>query len=145
MLRLIESGLNEFRRAHREEPIGHVALYCCPWRGWVVLCLDPAQRSNQNCRDFRHFQVAAYPVAQWAEEYEQAPALELVDLAGQTHVVDITAEGDEALNLLFFEFLTRLLHEPSVETAVRRVAGGTVRIGVQCLDSAFNESWSLAA
>ena len=145
LLRFIESALTEFRRTHPAEPIRHVALYCCPWRGSVWLCLDPAQQGNQNCPDFLHSQVAVYQATQWAEEYEQAAAMELIDLAGQTREVDITAEGDEALNGMFFGFLTTVLHEPSSEATIRRVAGNSVRLGVQCLDSAFNESWSPAA
>jgi hypothetical protein len=145
VIRFLESGLITFRESHPSDRIGHVALYCCPWSGWVSLCIDPAAQDNQNCPDFKHVWVALYTATSWSEEYEQVPRPEITTLAGQSVVLDIEGEGDEAINREFFGFLRALLHSPEAEAAVRGAADGSVRIGVQLLDSSFSESWNRAA
>jgi hypothetical protein len=49
------------------------------------------------------------------------------------------------MNAVFFAFLQTLLTEPVAISAFRHVAAEPIHIGVQLLDSKFNESWRMAA
>jgi len=86
-----------------------------------------------------------YEATSWSMEYEQAAAPELTTLAGQTVVLNLDTVGDEAINREFFAFLSALMREPEAEAAVRAATGGSTRVGVQLLDSAFSDSWPLGA
>ncbi len=145
VLQFLEAGLGDFRRSHPSVPIGHVALYCCPWSGWVSLCLDSVEEEDQNCPDFLYVEAALYQADSWCTEYEDEEAPRVTTLAGRTVELDVEGEGDEAFNREFFEFLQALLRTPRAEAAVRAAAGDRARIGVQLLDSEFNDSWSLPA
>ncbi len=145
ILDFFESGLVEFRHRHPDVAVGHVALYCCPWVGWVSLCIDQAVQLRQNCPDFGHVEVAIYEANDWPAEYESEGPLHIVTANGEDLEIDIESEGDEALNAVFFEFLGQLLANPAAAVLLRTVAAGPVRVGVQLLDSEFSDSWWLAS
>lgn len=143
ILSFLESELAEFVRQHPEAALGHVALYCCPWSGWVSLCIDSAVQLDQNCPDFEYPEVALYQASTWAAEYENEDTLTIVTTNGEHLVVDPEPEGDEALNAVFFDFLRGLLVDPAATEAISSAAKRGVRVGVQLLDSRFNEAWML--
>lgn len=144
ILSFLESGLARFRRQHPDAPLGHVALYCCPWSGWVSLCLDRAAQLDQNCPDFEYAEFALYEANTWTEAYETEDPLTIVTASGVNIELDLDSTGDEALNAVFFDFLRELLADSSATHALRAAAGGGLRIGVQLLDSEFNEAWGLS-
>jgi hypothetical protein len=111
----------------------------------VSLCLDPVAQEDQHCPDFKHIEVALYKAGSWSEDYEESHTPQVITLAGQTVALDIDGEGDEAINRELFEFLRALLRAPDAEAAVLAATGCPARLGVQLLDSAFNDSWSPAA
>ena len=144
ILSFLESGLAEFGRQHPDAPLGHAALYCCPWSGWVSLCLDRAVQLDQNCPDFEYTEFALYEASTWTAEYETEDPLTIVTASGEHLELDLDSVGDAALNAVFFDFLRQLLADPVATNALRAAAGGGVRVGVQLLDSQFNEAWRLA-
>jgi hypothetical protein len=136
-------GLLRFRLERPSIPATHVALYCCPWSGWISLCVDPNVQLDQNCPDFEFVEVALYEASDWASQYEEDDELLVMDANGSSQVADIDSEGDEALNRLFFEFLFALLTAPETVKAIAHVSSVTKRLGVQLLDSKYGSSWEL--
>ena len=142
--RFVESSLSTFLETNPALSIGHVALYSCPWSGWVSLCVDSRPHQDQNCPDFDHAEVAIYEAEDWSEEYESSDSPEIVGLDGIILKPDITEEGDEAFNRPFFDFLCGILrHVPPSGILSQQQRQPDVRAGVQLLDSAFTDSWTL--
>jgi hypothetical protein len=145
ILSFLQQSLTTFREANPDVRVGHTGLYCCPWSGWVSLCINPTAEAEPNCPDFEFVEVALYEAPAWASEYEEAEPLVVTTLAGIPLEVAVEVEGDEALNRIFYEFLRQLLRGAQAVEALRKVVAGPTRVGVQLLDSEFNESWELRA
>ncbi|HEY0466373.1 MAG TPA: hypothetical protein VGC79_19320 [Polyangiaceae bacterium] len=133
--------LARFGQEHPDVPSPHVALYCCPWSGWVSLCLNRTGEIEQNCPDFEFVEFALYEAPVWAKQYESEERLTVVDSAGLRHEVDVEAEGDELLNGLFFAFLADLLAAPRVLASLNAANLRPTRFGVQLLDSEYGSTW----
>jgi hypothetical protein len=138
---LLIAGLARFGFEHPDVPSPHVALYCCPWSGWVSLCLDRTGQLEQNCPDFEFVEVALYQAPAWAMQYEGEDRMTVIDSDGLQHVFDIESEGDEVLNCLFFAFLRELLSAPQTLASINSVNIRPARLGVQLLDSEYSTSW----
>ena len=142
ILDFLTSALRRFRDDHRQVPVRHVALYCCPWSGWISLCLDSSLQEDQNCPEFEFVEFDLYEDKSWVTEYEaDIPKVMTVD--GTVHDVDIESEGDEALNRLFYDFLVGLLSTTDAESIVDSIIGRPVRLGVQLLDSQYETTWDI--
>lgn len=141
VLRFIETELKAFRRAHPSVEPGHVALYSCPWSGWVALSVDSTPQPDQNCPDFEHPEVGLYDASEWSSEYEEVdqPTITLPD--GRVVRPDVEGEGDEAYNRVFFDFLCDVLQSAVEAGSLDSGSGPRPRVGVQMLDSAFSRSW----
>ncbi|MCC6983406.1 MAG: hypothetical protein IT535_09065 [Bauldia sp.] len=134
---LIE-GLVRFQSEHPTIRAEHVALYCCPWAGWISLCLDSNPQLDQNCPDFEFVEFTLYDAPGWAADYEAAEGQPtVINTRGEEQSV---VDGDEGLNRLFFEFLGDLMVDRSTMTAIGAVMRPR-RVGVQLLDSQFTLSW----
>ena len=51
----LDTALQRFAAEHPKERPTTSALYCCPWSGWVSLCIntgDTDQDHRDNCPDF---------------------------------------------------------------------------------------------
>ncbi|MCB9856692.1 MAG: hypothetical protein H6818_13510 [Phycisphaerales bacterium] len=143
LLRFIESGLRKFRLHHPDTAVGHIALYCCPWSGWVSLCLNRSPAPDTNCPDFDFVEFAFYGAEEWANEYESDELMKVIDLDGREHLLDIETLGDEAIDHAFFEFLRRLLQSTDGISALSPIADRPLWAAVQMLDSQYNESWQV--
>lgn len=136
----LAAELVRFRLEHADVPSPHVALYCCPWSGWISLCLDPEAQLEQNCPDFEFVEFALYEAPEWAAQYEEDDTLTIVDADGNKHLVELASDGDEGLNHIFFEFLRSLLASRTRE-AITNAQIRPKRLGVQLLDSEYGDSW----
>jgi hypothetical protein len=145
LVMFLDAQLAAFRAKHPEVASPHVALYSCPWSGWVSLCLDPTAQAEQNCPDFEFVEFAIFEAHEWTTEYEEQPRLEILDLHGATQIVEPEVDGDEALNRVFFEFLKAILVGQEATAAVRRSGLRPSRLGVQMLDSEYSSSWEPTA
>ena len=54
------AGIERFRSDHPKISSPHVALYCCPWTGWISLCLNGSVQKDQNCPDFEFVEFALF-------------------------------------------------------------------------------------
>ncbi|MBT8488253.1 MAG: hypothetical protein HKN72_11050 [Gemmatimonadetes bacterium] len=141
LLRFLETELEAFRTANPSVSAGHVALYSCPWSGWVALSLDSTPRPDQNCPDFEHTEVGIYDAPEWSSEYEEASQPRITLLDARVVEPDVEHDGDEAYNEVFFDFLCVVL-QSAIETGILEMdSGPRPRVGVQMLDSGFNRSW----
>lgn len=141
LLRLLETGLRRFQESRPSVPVRHVALYSCPWSGWVSLCVDSAPQLEQNCPDFEYVEIALYEAPDWASEYDSAEAPRVARPDGEVVEVDLETEGDEGFNRVFFEFICDLLTGPEAASVLQSLPGPDVRVGVQMLDSNLSRSW----
>jgi hypothetical protein len=139
----LREGLARVSRDHPATSFGHVCLYSCPWASWVSLCLHPTPQLEQNCPDFSLAEAAIYDAPDWQIAYESAPPLHVTSTDGSSLLLNVEADGDEALNAVIFAFLKHAWDDPRAQAALRLVAGRSVRYGVQMLDSRYNESWTL--
>jgi cobalamin biosynthesis protein CbiG len=96
---------------------------------------------EQNCPDFAFVGFARYEAPEWATQYEEEDRLVVINAEGVRCVVDVEAEGDDALNRIFFEFLRGLLISPRTLEAIARVHVVPERLGVQLLDSEYGVCW----
>lgn len=141
LLRFLETELEAFRTANPSVSVGHVALYSCPWSGWVALSLDSARQPDQNCPDFEHAEVGVYDAPEWSSEYEEASQPRITLLDGRVVEPDVEHGGDEAYNQVFFHFLCDVL-QSAIEGGILEMGSGPrPRVGVQMLDSEFTRSW----
>jgi hypothetical protein len=137
----LDGELAAFRRRHPDIVSPHIALYSCPWSGWVSLCLDSEPQVDQNCPDFELVEFALFEAPAWGAEYEEHAVLEIVGVDGTSQVVDTDLEGDEGINRVFFEFLRSVLASERTEASLVRLGLRPSRLGVQMLDSLFESSW----
>ncbi len=99
-------------------------------------------QNPQNCPDFDFVEFSLYEASEWAEKYESEDELVVIDARGSRVVLDVIAEGDEALNHVFFHFLHDLLSDPATLNAIASVHPLPERLGVQMLDSAHETAWT---
>lgn len=141
ILQFFETGLRRFRESFPTASVRHVALYCCPWSGWVSLCVDSVPQADQNCPDFEHVEIALYEATDWSSEYESEEYPRIRRLDGEVIEVDLDSGGDEAFNHVFFQFLSAVLALPETLKLLEALADKQVHVGVQMLDSGLNHSW----
>ncbi|MEM8605735.1 MAG: hypothetical protein AAGF92_01420 [Myxococcota bacterium] len=140
----LATALDQFTRKEPELTFGQVSLYCCPWAGWVSLCINETPQPAQNCPDFDYVEVALYDAPEWSDEYQNEPLIRIIASDGECLELDLEAFGDEVMNAVFFDFLRGLLSQPATLRTLREAAGGELRVGVQLLDSEFNEAWTIS-
>ena len=145
LLNFLEAGVVEFKRLHPEETIEHIALYCCPWAGWVSLCFNRTAQLVQNGPDFDFHGAAPFEASPWVDAYETSPSFRVANTAGRVVEIDTEVDGDEALNAVFFEFLLDLLQDARARAAIATLNRGSLRVGVQLLDSQWNRAWAFVA
>ena len=145
LLEFLELELRGFLERRPAARLRHVALYSCPWSGWVSLCLDSKERIDQNCPDFEHVEVALYEAPDWSSEYETSDMPEVSVADGLVRVIAVDSEGDEAYNEVFFSFLCDVLAAATGRGVLRELTRSGLRLGVQMLDSELNRTWRPAA
>lgn len=159
---LIKKSLSSFAAEQPHVTWSTLALYACPWAGWIMTHLDTEANSdatvaafedqgpdwygedqwgrfNNNCPDFEFFEWRELQVKHWRTEYEETDPIHVRDLSGRDHHI---GTENEAINGLVFEFLRAVLLE-YVDTvkADPLMLQSRRRFGVQLLGSAFSEFW----
>jgi hypothetical protein len=145
LLEFLENGAMEFRRLNPDIVIRHAALYCCPWAGWIALSLARTVQPGQNCPDFEYHEVAVFQADSWRAAYEASSKVTIRTADEKTVLVDTNVDGDEGLNVVFFEFLQSLLQDPRARSALGTLARRSLHVGVQLLDSQYNKAWAFVA
>lgn len=137
----LRTGLAEFRQQHPDICPLHVALYCCPWSGWISLCLDRNVQPEQNCPDFEFSEFSIYDTTDWAAKYEDESLLRIVGTHRTECTVDLEVDDDEAFNRPFFDFLCELLSGDDARAAIMASGLQPSHLGVQMLDSEYSVCW----
>lgn len=138
LLKFVNHSISEFSRLHHEIRVTCVALYCCPWAGWVSINFD-TNRESYNCPDFSFCAFKIYDVQQWQDECAKNELL--LRLNGEIiHIND--EEDDETLNNIVFRFLVNVMKQPEIVNRVIALNRDiSYRIGVQMLDSEYVDFW----
>ena len=158
-------GLEAFRAERPAIRVSMVAVYCCPWAGWLVLSLDTREHSDahvaewaprdaargvewagqdhagrfcDNAPDMEFHAWRELAMEHWQAECE-GPSRTILQLDGR---VWAPSTANEDYNRPFFEALVPTVREVGHHPALARLElDATWRSGVQMLDSQFAEYW----
>jgi len=160
----LNDALRRFAREHPDVCVNCVALYACPWAGWISLYLDTPAHAEQfvrnwrhrgptwygvdaagafcnNCPDFAFVEYALLEFEEWIEASDAPDPLRLRGADGFDIPVD-PAEGDQAFNRPFFDMLVGLMEElPALPSYHLLARDEPFRAGVQLLASDLSRFW----
>jgi len=106
-----------------------IGIYCCPWAGWISTSFNIVKSipdTSYNCPDFEIVEFKLLELEKWSEEYEKETPTYIFE--GKTTVFNFDL-GDEAINEVFFKFLS--------STILNLKKDIKVNVLLQMLDSKF--------
>jgi len=86
-----------------------VGIYCCSWAGWLSLSfniVNTISDTSFNCPDFEIVEFNLLELGKWSKEYEKEAPTYIFE--GKTTVFNFDL-GDEAINEVFFKFLSSII------------------------------------
>ena len=88
-----------------------IGIYGCPWAGWISLNFNTEKSLSDtefNCPDFDIVQYTFLDLERWQDEYESGTP----EYMFKDKIMELDYNlGDEALNGLFFKFLSSIVLE----------------------------------
>lgn len=133
-------AIKNFSVTYPDSQLTCVALYCCPCAGWLTINFD-TEKDSDNCPDFIYSAFDLLQLEEWQEEYDNDSILE-INVNDEIKSIDVEEEGDEAFNEVVFDYLKMLLQDPKLLLPIDDLNKGVpFRMGVQMLDSAYEEFW----
>ena len=123
----ITDSIEDFRT--QKGKFNSVGIYCCPWAGWISTSFNIVKSisdTSYNCPDFEIVGFKFLELDRWSEEQEKKTPTYIFE--GKTTVFNFDL-GDEAINEVFFKFLS--------STIVNLKNDIQVDVLLQMLDSKF--------
>jgi hypothetical protein len=164
-------GIRAFAQEYPDTVVATVALYACPWAGWLLLTLDTPEHSNShvarwgsrgipwigkdeygmfcdNPPDFAFNEWRSFECDHWRAEYEGSAPLVInhdgVTVQPPTRDGQPGYEGDEGYNRVFHPALVASLRNVELDSGfggVNRAA--PFRLGVSMVDSRLSVFWAV--
>lgn len=162
---LINNAINCFTCHNPSVKVYTLGLYSCPWAGWLTLNFDTQHHSTKyvdnlrasniswfgqdhfgtfcnNCSDFEYVNYAHINLSVWQRQYESQDIITVKNELDQISDIDLSTDGDEAFNKVFFEYYIGILEELEKERLFDKLNQEQIfRLGVQMLDSSLEEFW----
>ena len=159
----IRVEVERFTKTHPEVEVASAALYSSPLNCWLFLNCDSVENAqsflkewsekgepwvgedesgsfNNSCPDYDFFEFGRMDFDEWCDEIEEAPILTIWSDA--VYQVDLEEDGDEAANVIFFQWLQSIVKELEAEKVFSGLnKASTFRLGVQILDSECEAFW----
>ena len=159
----IRVEVERFTKTHPEVEVASAALYSSPLNCWLFLNFDSVENVqsflkewsekgepwvgedesgsfNNSCPDYDFFEFGRMDFDEWCDEIEEAPILTIRSDA--VYQVDLEEDGDEAANVIFFQWLQSIVKELEAEKVFSGLnKASTFRLGVQILDSECEAFW----
>jgi hypothetical protein len=158
-------GVEFFERDQIGVPVATIAIYCCPWAGWLRIAIDTRERSDahvkrwlpkyeargmkwpgsdemglfcSNAPDFAYRGWRDIDFAHWHDEYK-GDSRSVVGLDGH---IDHPSTASDDYNQPFYNMLVSTVRDLEGDPTIARIeAAEPLRLGVQMLDSRFVIYW----
>lgn len=160
----IRVEVERFTKTHPEVEVASGALYSSPLDCWLFLNFDSVGNAqsvlkewseegepwvgededgsfNNSCPDFDFFEFGRMDFDEWCDEIEESTILTI--RSDTVYQIDLEEDGDEAANVVFFQWLQSIVKELEAEEVFRGLnKASTFRLGVQILDSECEAFWA---
>lgn len=105
-------AIRKFSYFQHDAQVTCVALYCCPYAGWLTINFD-TEKDSDNCPDFTFSAFDILQLEEWQQEYENFPILN-IKINGEVKQFETEKDGDEVFNEIVFNYLKKLLQDPNL-------------------------------